>query len=135
MDTTVALSAGRRRRRKHSPEFKAHVVAACSKPGVSSASVAMANGINANLVRRWVRDAEVPPRGPAPLDAPKALPSAASASLTAAFVPVQLPAATGPAAPPSDIHIELRRGAMSVVVTWPVGLASECGGWLRELLR
>ena len=58
MDTSVALSEGRRRRRKHSAEFKAHVVAACSKPGVSSASVAMANGINANLVRRWVKDAE-----------------------------------------------------------------------------
>jgi transposase len=58
MDTSVALSDGRRRRRKHGAEFKAHVVAACSKSGVSSASVAMANGINANLVRRWVKDAE-----------------------------------------------------------------------------
>ena len=53
MDTSIALSEGRRRRRKHSDEFKAHIVAACCKPGVSSASVAMANGINANLLRRW----------------------------------------------------------------------------------
>jgi len=135
MDTNVALSAGRRRRRKHSPEFKAHVVAACSKPGVSSASVALANGINANLVRRWVRDAEVPLRARTPIDAPKALPSAASIPTTAAFVPVQLPAAAAPAAPPGDIRMEVRRGAMSVVVTWPAGLASECGDWLRELLR
>ncbi|MBV8618872.1 MAG: transposase [Curvibacter sp.] len=52
MDTFVALGEGRRRRRIHSAEFKAHIVAACCKPGVSSASVAMANGINANLVRR-----------------------------------------------------------------------------------
>ena len=135
MDTNVALSSGRRRRRKHSPEFEAHVVAACSKPGVSSASVAMANGINANLVRRWVRDAEVPPRAPAPIDAAKALPSADSVPTTGAFVPVQLPAAAAPAAPPSDIRMEVRRGAVSVIVTWPAGLASECGGWLRELLR
>jgi len=94
----------------------------------------MANGINANLVRRWVRDAEAP-RARAPIDAARALPSAASVPTTAAFVPVQLPAAAAPAAPPSDIRMEVRRGAMSVVVTWPAGLASECGGWLRELLR
>ena len=34
---------GRRRRRKHSAEFKAQVVAACSMPGVSAAAMAMAN--------------------------------------------------------------------------------------------
>lgn len=59
MDTSIALSQGRRRRRIHSAEFKAHIVAACCKPGVSSAAVAMANGINANLVRRWVKEAEI----------------------------------------------------------------------------
>ena len=58
MDTSIAVSEGRRRRRIHSAEFKAHIVAACCKPGVSSASVAMANGINANLVRRWVNEVE-----------------------------------------------------------------------------
>ncbi|WP_172628422.1 transposase [Pseudomonas aeruginosa] len=45
---------GRRRRRKHEPEFKARVVAACEQPGVSIASVALSNGLNANLVRRWL---------------------------------------------------------------------------------
>ena len=59
MDTSLGLSEGRRRRRIHSAEFKAHIVAACCQPGVSSASVAMATGINANLVRRWVKEAEV----------------------------------------------------------------------------
>jgi len=34
------------------PQFKAYVVAASSKPGVSSASATMTNGINANLMRR-----------------------------------------------------------------------------------
>ncbi|MBO9648205.1 MAG: transposase [Variovorax sp.] len=135
MDTAVALSAGRRRRRNRSPEFKAHVVAACSKPGVSSVLVAMANGINANLVRRWVRDAEAPPCAPAPVNAPKGLPGAASGPTTGAFVPVHLSAAAGPATPPGDIRMEVRRGAVSVVVTWPAGSANECGGWLRELLR
>src|SRR4029453_6966754 len=40
-------------------EFKAHVVAACMQPGVSIAAVAMANGVNANLARRWVDQGEL----------------------------------------------------------------------------
>jgi transposase-like protein len=59
IDSQVA--PGRRRRRLHSDEFKADAVAAAAQPGVSMASVAMARGINANLLRRWVRDTEVAP--------------------------------------------------------------------------
>ncbi|MCY1245881.1 hypothetical protein D9M72_590660 [compost metagenome] len=99
------------------------------------AAVAMSLGVNANLLRRWVRDAEVQTCGSAPIDAPKDLPSAAPGPVAAGFVPVHLPTAAEPAIPPGDIRMELRRGAISVVVTWPAGLASECGDWLRELLR
>jgi len=49
---------GRRRRRRHSAEFKADAVAACRKPGVSIAAEALARSINANLLRRWVLAAE-----------------------------------------------------------------------------
>ena len=53
VDTIGSLpSAGRRRRRLHSDEFKADAVAAASQPGVSMASVALARGVNANLLRR-----------------------------------------------------------------------------------
>lgn len=34
--------------------FKARVVAACRQSGVSIASVALAHGLSANLLRRWV---------------------------------------------------------------------------------
>jgi transposase len=126
MDTSVALSGGRRRRRKHSAEFKAHVVALCSKPGVSSASVAMAHGINANLVRRWVKDTE------AEREEVGAIVSAKPVKQPAAkFVPLPLPSP----APVSDIRIELQRGATKVVVTWPATVASECAAWMRELLQ
>ena len=126
MDTSVALSGGRRRRRKHSAEFKAHVVAACSKPGVSSASVAMANGINANLVRRWVKDAEAEGEDGGGIAAAKPVKRPATQ-----FVPLPLPSP----APVSDIRIELQRGATKVVVTWPSAAASECAAWMRELLQ
>lgn len=46
------------------------------------------------------------------------------------FVPVQLPPAD---AMPTDIRIELRRGATTVNVSWPS--ASECAAWMREVLR
>src|SRR6218665_3113872 len=42
-----------------------------------------------------------------------------------------------PAAPPPapDIQIELRRGATSVSVTWPLAAAEQCAVWMRELLK
>jgi hypothetical protein len=33
-------------------------VAVCSQPGMSSASVTKANGVNANLVRQWVKETD-----------------------------------------------------------------------------
>ena len=123
MDTIGALPlAGRRRRRLHSDEFKAYAVAAASQPGMSMASVALARGINANLLRRWVREAELPPA--------KALAKAGPAA--SAFLPVQLPE---PVAPAGEIRIDVRRGATTVTVAWPMAAAAECAGWMRELLR
>ena len=120
------VGAGRRRRREHSAEFKAQVVAACSAPGVSIAAVAMAHGVNANLARRWVGNAER--RSGAQLAA------VASAVAPMAFVPLGLPHAA-PAPAPADIRIELRRGATAIQVSWPCAAASECAAWMRELLR
>lgn len=122
VDTIEQQPASGRRRRLHSDEFKADAVAAASQPGVSMASVAMARSINANLLRRWVREAEMPPT--------KSLAEAVPAAST--FVPVQLP---GPAAPASEIRIEVRRGTTAITVSWPLAAAADCAGWMRELLR
>ena len=83
----VIAAMGRRRRRIHSNEFKAQVVAACKPAGVSIAAVAMANGVNANLTRRWVVAAERRSGGQ--------LAVAAGAVAPTVFVPLTLP----PAAP------------------------------------
>jgi transposase len=126
VDTIGSKDApGRRRRRLHSDEFKADAVAAAAQPGVSMAAVAMARGINANLLRRWVRDAEVlPVRSPANTTAPAPSP--------VAFVAVQMPA---PAPPVGDIRVELRRGPTTITVAWPMAALAECASWMRELLR
>lgn len=77
--------AGRRRRRRYSREFKAQVVAACQGPGVSIAAIALHHKLNANLLRRWVDQAEgnvpAPIVGGAVAVQPAAMP---------AFVPVPL---------------------------------------------
>jgi transposase len=95
-----------RRRRRHSDEFKAAAVAACLQPGISMAAVATANGINANLLRRWAREEEVKTE--------VTQSDRASADATAppgpAFMPLTLPPL---AAPTTDIRIELRRGPRS----------------------
>lgn len=46
------------RRRRFSPEHKASLVAACLQPGSSVSAVALANGINTNMVHRWIREHE-----------------------------------------------------------------------------
>lgn len=50
--STVNLPTAGRRRGRYSDTFKAEIVAACKAPGVSTAAVALANGLNANLVRK-----------------------------------------------------------------------------------
>ena len=124
------MKGERRRRRRHSDEFKANLIAACSRPGVSIASVALANGINANLLRRWM--IEGGQRLPSPACDDRAVGSAQEQG-KAAFVPVQLDAAQS--APAPDIRIELKRGATMVVVHWPCGAAAASAAWLREILR
>ena len=119
-----------RRRRKHSDEFKAQVVAACRQPGVSIAAVSMAHGVNANLARRWIIDIKEPGRQLA--ERQRATPEAAvSNPAPPPFVAMSMP--PGPAS--AEIRVELRRGTTAISVTWPVAAAAECAAWMRELLR
>ena len=102
------------------------------QPGMSMAAVAMAQGVNANLLRRWVRDAEMN-SGTTVVSTTTAKGPKAQEAKTV-FVPVSLPPAVQPARAP-DVRIELRRGPIAVTVTWPTSAASECAAWMRELLR
>ena len=110
-------------RRAHSEELRSQVLAECAQPGASVAAVAMAHGLNANLVRKW-RKAKV--TAPQQASVPE--------RNTGQFIPLKL-AEPSTALPPSDIRIELRRGALTMAITWPSPAASECAAWIRELLR
>lgn len=118
------VSLARRRRRRYSAEFKAEAVAACQQTGVSMASVALSRGLNANLLRRWVVEAEQ--SGSVPIS-----PHRAPVENGGGFVPIPLmPSSAEPA-----IRIELRGSSGVVIVQWPMSAVSECAALLRELTR
>ena len=105
MNTSASgVRAERRRRRRHSAEFKSEAVAACLQPGVSIASAALTRGLNANLLRRWIVDAEqedaARPSVPRAITAPEDT-----------FVALPLPPAPGDRPP---IQIEIRRGSLAL---------------------
>ena len=52
--STEGVRVNRTGRRTYTLEYKRGVVRQCREPGVSVAGVALAHGINANLVRRWI---------------------------------------------------------------------------------
>ena len=54
MERTESSAGTRRVKRTHSGEFKARVIAACEARGASVAGIALAHGVNANLVRKWI---------------------------------------------------------------------------------
>lgn len=114
----------RRRRRRHSAEFKAEAIAACRKPGASIAAAALDRSINANLLRRWVLEAE---RGDN-----FALSKARQPAGQDAFIALPAPAK---AADDALVQMEIRRGALSVSVQWPASAMPQCALWLRELLK
>jgi hypothetical protein len=104
------------------------VVAACQGPGVSIAAVALAHGLNANLLRRWVHERE----GAAAKSRLPALEGKPGADSTPSFVPLTL---SKPSTRPGDIQVELWRNDLKVSVTWPASASTECAAWLRELMR
>ena len=139
-------------RRRHGAEFKAKVLAACDEPGASISGVALAHGLNANLVRQWragrgVKLAGVMVTPPARSKAPKSPVSTTSPLLgaNAEFVAIEMsapaktairiaadPAGASPSADPL-IHVELRRGPLHLSVRWPTSAGDDCTAWLREL--
>ena len=118
-------------KRRWSGEFKNQVLLQCNQPGTSIAGVALANGLNANMVRKWRTKALAQSCTTATLTS-----NAPTARQQPEFVAMALPAPCAPtAALDKAIHLELRRGALTMNIDWPVAAAPDCGVWLREVLR
>ena len=123
MDT---METKRVTRRKHSAQLRAQVVQACRQSGASVAAIALRNGLNANLVHRWLR------QDGRSLDAGAGI---AAVCAGAEFVPLQLPPLAVAPGVSTDIRIELRRGTSTIIVSWPLQGGRDCAAWLREWLR
>ena len=132
-------------RRRHSDELKTKVVAACDEPGASISGVALAHGLNANLVRKWrsgrgTQHGGMALKPTAAIQGPPAL-LGSKPEFIALEMPPPAKAATRAAAPPmapapiggSSIQIELRRGPLHLNVRWPTAAAEDCRAWLSEL--
>ncbi|MBC7617545.1 MAG: transposase [Candidatus Saccharibacteria bacterium] len=117
-------------RRKHSKEFRAEVIQACREPRASVAAIALRSGLNANVVYRWLREAA---GADASVEADAGSLAVMGRCPDAEFIAVQLPPPA--AAQSTAIHLEIRRGASTVTVGWPLQGAGECAAWLREWLR
>lgn len=90
------------------------------------ASVALAHGINANLLRKWIKTAD------GAGSSVKGLPVARQIERTAA-VPVRMAPAVIDHSP--DIRLDIRRGDLTVQMAWPGTEVETLGKLLGELLR
>lgn len=127
-DSEISRYSTRRTHRTYTPQFKAELVAACQKPGVSIASVAGQHGMNANVLHRWLKEHQ--------RSACQAL-VASAMSITPglpAFVPVPLPVPK-PAEQAHEIRIELRKGTLAMVVTWPMCAVADLASWTTAVLK
>ena len=113
------------KRRRHSAQFKAEAVKAAQHPGVSIAAVALHYRLNANLLRRWIGEAQMPPSQTQSVSR--------LAASSAEFIALPLPPMTSPVA--HEIVIELKRGDTTVTVRWPHSAAADCASWLQAWLR
>ena len=115
-------------------EFKAELVAACQVPEASIASIAGAHGMNANVLHRWLKEHALSGchgqsgRGNANPS------SAALHQHAAAFIAVQLPA---PGSEPASqaIQVEIRKGALTMRITWPGSASLEFASWAASILK
>jgi transposase-like protein len=58
LDAPFRVRVNRTGRRTYSREYKREIIEECSVPGASVAGVALSHRINANVVRKWLRQAE-----------------------------------------------------------------------------
>ena len=111
------LTPSARQRRYHPAEFKAQLIALCQQPGASIAGVALEHRVNANLLRRWIRQHAGSLSGSAPT-----------------LVPIRLEA---PIAVQTDdaLRLEINTGSARVTIHCPTSRVDTCarllGKWLK----
>ena len=143
------------KRRQYSAQLKSQVVGECEVPGASVARVAMAHGINANVVHSWRQIARTTLRSTGTALLPLTTPTPTPTPTPTHFVPLVLPSAVKPpqhsvphssaalapasaSAPatltPHHIEVVLHRGTTTLKLLWPTSACAQLGAWTREVL-
>ena len=130
-ETDLARYSRPQTHRTYTRQFKAELVVACQQPGASIAAIALQHGMNTNVLHRWLKEHALDGRhrliGPDPLGV------AVTASPVPAFIPLKLPTTRHePIA--CEIKVELRKGAVSMTLTWPARAAGDLAHWTRAVL-
>jgi len=102
------------KRQRYSPAFKARILAACEQPDISVAGVALANGLNANLIHKWRRLVKAQPsEQPEPAD----------------FLPIPMMTSGNHLSPNTTVMVEVNH----LKIHWPIAHIDRAIGWLRLL--
>jgi len=102
------------KRQRYPKAFKARILAACEQPGVSVASVALANGLNANLVHKWRRLAKAKSfNQPGQVD----------------FLPIPMAALGNSLSADTTVMLEVN----NMKIHWPMAHIDRAISWLRLL--
>jgi transposase len=134
-DPDLAKYPARRTHRTYTAEFKAELVAACKIPGASIAGLAGKHGMNANVLHRWLKEHQQSGRHQR-IVCSSAAQSLVTSPPVPAFIAVKLPAtATPEPASPDLIKIELHKGAVSMILSWPTSAAADLAQWTRAILK
>src|SRR5690606_28436405 len=100
---------------------KAEMVAASQQPGVSVAGLALANGLNANMLRRWIREH---------VDGANSSSDRPTISCGPSFVPVPMNDT-----PAQTCQLQLQGKTVSATLTLPVDALDRCVNLLQSILR
>ena len=107
-----------RQRNSYPKPFKSQVIQECLQSGASVASIALSHGINANVVRKWIRQFR----------------DADSASIVPAFISLPVPS-NNCAQSRASISVEIPYGASQLTVSWPDSDPDGCARFIRGLTR
>lgn len=99
------------------------------QPNTSVAAVALANGLNANMLRRWIRESEA--ADDAPIDGPQQRDAAMPAFVQLPMCAQPSMAVESPTHTAASIVVEIERNGTTVRVSLP--LDSRSAAWLREV--
>jgi transposase len=130
-ETDLARYSRPQTHRTYTRQFKAELVVACQQPGASIAAIALQHGMNANVLHRWLKEHALDGRHR--LIEPNPVSVCVPTSPVPAFIPLKLPTTRHESAA-CDIKLELRKGAVSMSITWPARAAADLAQWTRAVL-